>query len=1046
MDRGVAQLASVLHSGCRGRRFESGHPDQTFFQRSRVLFYGAGIVSFLADDAPKGLSRTLRRNSAYPALTDSRLALYGCAVARPSLPHRQFARPYLQTRAIFAMITATEIRERYVRFFLERGHRRVPSAPLVPPTDPTLLFTTAGMVQFKPYYTGEIEPPFPTAVTVQKCLRAGGKGCDLENVGRTLRHHTFFEMLGNFSFGDYFKKEAITWGWEFCTGEQGLALPPERIWATVYGKKDPSGQWQVDDEAEALWKSETGLINPIIRLDESENFWGPAGGTGACGPCSEIKFFMGTDEELREYQKLAAGSMDNGGEGIAKIVHDIVEEGDLFLEIWNLVFPQFDHQPDGSRPTLKYRGIDTGAGLERMTTACQMIASGGKVWSPYETDLLEPIIAKVAGLAKLPYPRLRDDEATENRLREMGHDPASVRLAMNACADHARTLTFALAEGIVPSNEGRGYVIRRILRRAARFGKKIGIEKPFLWQLVDPVIEAMGEAWPEIVESRAQARIVIQKDEERFARTLNLGSEMLDGQLAELGEGGTLAGEDAFRLYDTYGFPLDLTEEVAEERGFDVDVEGYERCLEESKIVARASWKGGGETDLGQFIKDLSDAGRQTYFVRPDQNEKLEADAMVLAILRGEKRVDVLEQGLEGVIILNQTPFYGEGGGQVGDTGHFMLGKIDQVLVGGAQPFDVEDTQKNGEGFVFHRGTANEPIRVGQFVHAKVDAKRRSAIIKHHSATHLLQGALKQIVGRHVTQRGSHVSPDHLRFDFTNTQPISEATLREIEAVVNEQIQRDLEVITNVMAIEEAQATGAIAPFGEKYGATVRVVQMGNFSTEFCGGTHVARTGEIGSFVIVAESSVASGIRRIEAHTGPRAVATIAAERRLLAQLSRTLTVPAEQLPERIDTLQSELKSLRRELDQARSEKLAGQSGEMDVIEIGDARACIGWIEDADVKALREVIDRLKDKHSGGKFLAVLGSGTDGKATLIVGASQELAGSPLEAGKVVRELAPIFEGRGGGKPQFAQAGGKDAAALKAALQGDAVAERLRKLI
>lgn len=954
------------------------------------------------------------------------------------------------------MITATEIRERYVRFFTERGHRRVPSAPLVPPTDPTLLFTTAGMVQFKPYYTGEIEPPFPTVVTVQKCLRAGGKGCDLENVGRTLRHHTFFEMLGNFSFGDYFKKEAIAWAWEFCTGAEWLALPPERIWATVYGKKNESGQWQIDDEAEALWKSETGLVNPIIRLDEEENFWGPAGGTGACGPCSEIKFFMGTDEELREYQQLAADAMKggDGGKAIARIVHDIVEEGDLFLEIWNLVFPQFDHQPDGSRPTLKYRGIDTGAGLERMTTACQMIASGGKVWSPYETDLLEPIIKAVEKIADLPYPRLRDDAATEAELRAKGHDPASVRLAMNACADHARTLTFALAEGIVPSNEGRGYVIRRILRRAARFGKKIGIEKPFLWKLVDPVIEAMGEAWPEIVESREQARVVIQKDEERFARTLHLGSEMLDGQLAELPEGGTLAGEDAFRLYDTYGFPLDLTEEVAEERGFGIDLDGYTRCLEESKKIARASWKGGGETDLGQFVKDLSEADRKTEFVGYDN---LESDATVLAILRGEKRVDVLEQGLEGIIILDRTPFYGEGGGQVGDCGNLVARQADRpffvdLMVDDpsfdqdVRLFDIDDTQKNDEGFVFHRGTANEPIKVGQIVHAKVDMERRSATIKHHSATHLMQGALKQIVGKHVTQRGSHVSPDHLRFDFTNPEAITEATLREIEAVVNEQIQRDLEVSTNVMDLEEAQATGAIAPFGEKYGATVRVVKMGDFSTEFCGGTHVARTGEIGSFVIVAESSVASGIRRIEAHTGPRAVATIAAERRLLAQLSRTLTVPAEQLPERIDTLQSELKSLRRELDQARSEKLAGQSGEMDVIEIGDARACIGWVEDADVKALREVIDRLKDKHSGGKFLAVLGSGADGKATLIVGASQELAGSPLEAGKVVRELAPIFEGRGGGKPQFAQAGGKDAAALKAALQSDAVAEQLRKLV
>jgi alanyl-tRNA synthetase len=487
------------------------------------------------------------------------------------------------------MIQAHEIRRRYVDFFVARGHHHAPSAPLVPPDDPTLLFTTAGMVQFKPLYSGDVEVPYRRAVSVQKCLRAGGKGSDLENVGRTCRHHTFFEMLGNFSFGDYFKKETIEWAWEFCTGEAWLNLPPERIWATVFGKKDAHGAWTVDEEAERLWLEGTGVVNPIVRLDEKENFWGPAGETGACGPCSEIKFFTGTEEQLRRYQELAR----SGETGMAQVAHDLVEEGDLFLEIWNLVFPQFDQQPDGSRPPLKNRGIDTGAGLERVTTACQMMASGGKIASPYETDLLAPLIAVVSEISGLDYPRLRGDEATEAKLREGGHDPAAVRLAMNACADHARTLTFALTEGVVPSNEGRGYVIRRILRRAARFGKKIGIEEPFLWKLIDPVIEVMGREYPEITKFPEQIRKLVRIEEERFSRTLHLGSEMLEEALAGLKAGDTLAGEAAYRLYDTYGFPLDLTLEVAEERGVQVDEAGYEKALAEGKARARASWKGG---------------------------------------------------------------------------------------------------------------------------------------------------------------------------------------------------------------------------------------------------------------------------------------------------------------------------------------------------------------------------------------------------------------------------------------------------------------------
>lgn len=928
------------------------------------------------------------------------------------------------------MITASEIRQRYVDFFLSKGHTHAPSAPLVPPDDPTLLFTTAGMVQFKRLYSGDVPLPYRRAVTVQKCLRAGGKGSDLENVGRTLRHHTFFEMLGNFSFGDYFKQEAISWAWEFCTGEPWLALPPERIWATIFGKPTPDG-WTVDTEAEGFWINETGIKNPVIRLDEKENFWGPAGETGACGPCSEIKFFMGSDEELRQYQELAR----SGDEGLRRVAHDIVEKGDLFLEIWNLVFPQYDQQPGGARPPLKNRGIDTGAGLERVTTACQRMASGGKVWSPYETDLLSPIIDAVAAEAKLPYPRLAGGEDAAAILRQKGHDSEVVRMAMNACADHARTLCFALAEGIVPSNEGRGYVIRRILRRAARFGKKIGISDPFLWKLVKPVIDVMGDVYPELMRHPDQIEKTIRLEEERFSRTLHLGSEMLEGMLKEIAAGGRLRGEDAYRLYDTYGFPLDLAIEAAEERGLGVDTEGFDKCLAEGKARARASWKGGAGLDLGSFIQDLRTAGNKCEFVG---YQELSAQGRVLAIVRDGKRVPTLEEGQAGIVVLDRTPFYGEGGGQIGDAG--MLRNPD-----GLDAFEVEDAQKTDDGFVFHFGEARSRIEAGQEVVAAVDGARRGATIRHHSATHLLQGALKRLIGSHVTQAGSYVGPDRLRFDFTNPEAVPAAKLHEIETVVNEQIQRNLLLDTRVMGLEEARATGAIAPFGEKYGAVVRVVKMGDFSTEFCGGTHVGATGEIGPFIITGESSVASGVRRIEAQTGLAAARTIARERGVLAELSRALTVTPEALPERVAALQAEIKSLKRAAEKAKTEQIAGKSSDLAVVRIGEIDVCVAWIDGLEVEGLRGAFDTLKSKHKNQKFIALLGSGGDGRATLIAGATPDLAGTAFEAGKLIREFAPLFDARGGGKAQFAQAGGKDAEKLKAALEGTTVLERLRTL-
>ncbi len=926
------------------------------------------------------------------------------------------------------MITSAQIRQRYVDFFAARRHRRVPSAPLVPPDDPTLLFTTAGMVQFKAYYSGAVPLPFTRAVTVQKCLRAGGKGSDLEQVGRTLRHHTFFEMLGNFSFGDYFKKEAIEWGWEFCAGKEWLGLPPERIWATVYGKADGQGGWIVDDEAERFWVEGTGIVNPITRLDEKENFWGPAGGTGACGPCSEIKFFMGTDEELKEYQQIAR----SGERGLEKIRRDIVEKGDLFLEIWNLVFPQYDQQPDGARPPLKNRGIDTGAGLERVTTACQFSESGGKIWSPYETDLMRPIIAKLSEIVGLPYPRLRGGEEAEKELWGRGLDPAVIRLAMNACADHARALTFALAEGIVPSNEGRGYVIRRILRRAARFGTKLfrSAPEPFLHKLVEPVLAVMGEHYPELSRFPDVVKKQIDSEESRFCATLETGNYWIGKMLVDRKAGERVTAEEAFFLQDTVGYPMDLVIETAEERGLIVDVEGFERLSADAKKRARATWKGNAAVALPKM-----EGVGATEFVR-DIGSRI--TGKILLIVRGDQAVDSLGEGQAGIVALDRTTFYAESGGQIGDQGVFRDNE-------GAEIFRVEDTRKTDDGRILHFGEAVNRLSVGQEVEPKIHFPRRWATMKNHSVTHLLQGALKRLIGAHVTQSGSYVGPEHLRFDFTNPEALSDEKLREIELMVNEQVQRNLAVETRVLPIEEARKIpGIIAPFGEKYGAEVRVVKMGDFSTEFCGGTHLKSTGEIGPFIITSESSVASGIRRIEAKTGTSAAAAIAQDRAVLSKLARQLAVPPEKIEERVAALQAEVKTLKRSMEKAKTQQAAGKSAEMKIEKIGDVSVGAAWIAGAGVEELRSALDSLKGKHQS-RFLALLGSDGSGNPIVVAAASQDLAGSPYEAGKAIRAVAHLFDGKGGGKPQFAQAGCKDAEKLKRCLENGSILEQIRKL-
>ena len=913
------------------------------------------------------------------------------------------------------MTTANKLRQMFLDYFeKERGHRLVASSPIVPPDDPTMLFTSAGMVQFKPLYAGTVDPlPYTRAVSCQKCLRAGGKASDLENVGKTLRHHTFFEMLGNFSFGDYFKREAMQWGWDFIWNR--MRLPRERLWATIY---------EEDDEAEALLEKEIGIPrNRIIRLNAKENFWGPAGDTGACGPCSEICFFMGSEEALRE-------AMKQDRETIAR---RIVEEGDLFLEIWNMVFPQFNQQPDGSRPPLKNRGIDTGAGLERMTTALQFIESGGKIASPYQTDLLSPITHAAAGLFGIQYDEVAASSAEPDRRKQF---------SVNAISDHARALTFALSEGIVPSNEGRGYVLRRILRRALRFGYLLGAQEPFLHKLVGPVVEVMCRAYPEIKERPDHVAHVIRIEEERFIRTVAQGTKILDEQMARLREKGeaTLSGGDAFLLHATYGFPVDLTAEILEDAGLRLDREGYQRAMKAHQEEAKKSWKGGGGGTEAELLDDVFDKYGETEFLG---YEGTESEARVVAILSGGKRVNEITGGEEALVVLEETPFYAESGGQVGDTG---------VLRGEQGEFIVTDVRKTASGLFLHAGKAKGAIRVDDTVQAQVDAARRMAIRRNHTVAHLLQAALKRVVGKHITQSGSFVGPDGMRFDFSHTQACAPDELQRIERMVNEYILADLPVSIEEMDIEDARKKGAIAPFGEKYGHRVRVVEIGGdaqrsggaaqrdgggagraggdaasrVSLEFCGGTHLDRTGQIASFRLMAESSVAAGIRRIEGMTGLGAYEAWAATRDAAGALCRALAVKEDTLSERVAALQDEIKKLHKEIKRV---KQAGRSSGASIEslvagarEISGLKVIAAKLDEADAEQLRQTADQLREKVPN--LVCVLGSVAEGKVSLLCAVSKEQT-KRIKAGDVIKRVAAIVGGGGGGRPDLAQAGGKN---------------------
>ncbi|MFO7974021.1 MAG: alanine--tRNA ligase, partial [Candidatus Hydrogenedentota bacterium] len=850
-----------------------------------------------------------------------------------------------------------DIRSSFLEFFRERGHVIERSDTVVPSNDPTLLFSSAGMVQFKPYYTGEAPVPYRRAATAQKCLRAGGKANDLDEVGKTARHMTFFEMMGNFSFGDYFKKEAIAWAWEYST--EVVKIPAENIWVSVY---------EEDDEAAEIWEKEVGIPpEKIVRLGAKDNFWGPAGDAGACGPCSELHLDRGE----------AFGPGPLGAPGDAR-----------FLEFWNLVFPQFDQQPDGSRPPLKNRGIDTGLGLERMAAILQ------DKETVFDIDNIFSIIENTEGLAGASYKK----------------NPVPFRVI----ADHIRALSFMIADGVLPGNEGRGYVERRLLRRAARFGREIGLEKAFLFELSRTVVDLMAHQYPELKEKQVQIEKIIHTEEERFASTLARGMDLLEDTFArmERNESKTVPGEDLFRLHDTFGFPLDLATDIAEDRGYAVDREGFQKAMAKQREQARSAWAGTGEQEIAPVYRKIRDEVGPSEFVG---YETLSCEASIVALLREGKKVDNLKHGEEGEVILDRSPFYSESGGQIGDVG------ILETATGSAH---VATTKSPFENLRVHYVKVTKgSLTTGDAVLASVDSAARSATACHHTATHLLQAALQETLGEHVHQAGSLVTPDRLRFDFTHFEAISTERLRDIERLVNQYIRKDAAVATKTMPLAEARAAGAMALFGEKYGDSVRVVQVHNISMELCGGTHVDRTGVIGTFKILGESSISAGVRRIEAVCADRALDVIQSQEEQLMGVAQLLNAGTDSVLERVQSLVDENKRLSREVN--RWKQAAATGGGVDfmsrVQEVDGVKLLAVELEGQDANGLRMVMDKLRDQIGSG--IVVLASGVEGKAALCVGVTKDLT-DRAKAGAIVKLLAPIVGGGGGGRPDMAQAGGK----------------------
>lgn len=862
---------------------------------------------------------------------------------------------------------ASEIRSKWLEFFAGKGHKIEPSASLVPHNDPSLLWINAGMAPLKPYFDGRVKPENPRLANSQKCIRTN----DIENVGKTRRHHTFFEMLGNFSIGDYFKEEAITWAWEFLTGPQWIGFDPERLSVTVYPE---------DEEAYKLWNEKIGIpAERIVKLED--NFWDI--GEGPCGPCTEIFYDRGD-----AYGDLSDPEMYPGG------------ENERFLEVWNLVFSQFNHNKDGSYTPLPNKNIDTGAGLERFASILQNVDSN------FDTDLFQPIIAKTAAMAGIEYKAAEDSD-----------------VAMKVIADHIRTVAFAVADGVLPSNEGRGYVIRRLLRRAVRYGKLIGLDKPFMFGLVETVGEIMGSYYPDVVTKREFIEKVIHNEEERFHETLSDGLAILAEISGEAKAAGRtlISGTDAFKLYDTYGFPLDLTEDFAAEQGLSVDREGFEAAMEEQRERARKARHESGSMKVQGGV--LADFTTKTEFV--GYNE-LEVNTTIVAIIADETFVDTLASGKTGQIILEVTPFYAESGGQVSDQG---------IIRGESGSAKVEGLFKAPHGQHVHQVTVESgELRVGMSVTAAVDKEQRAQTVKNHTATHLLHKALKETLGEHVNQAGSLVEPQRLRFDFSHLGSISPEELAEIERRVNEQIWKALPVSTLLKPIDEAKAMGAMALFGEKYGDIVRVVKVGDYSLELCGGCHVNNSAEIGLFKIVSESGIGSGVRRIEAVTGRGAYLFLDGQLDLLNQAAGLLKANVSDVPKRIEGLYQQLKELSRENESLQSKLSAIEAGELTskVVSIGETRLLAAKVQAGSMEALRGLADELKAKLPDA--VLVLGAPMDDKVNFVVAVPKEAVGRGLHAGKLVKEIAAVCGGGGGGRPDMAQAGGKDAGKLDEALK------------
>lgn len=870
------------------------------------------------------------------------------------------------------MMSTNALRARFIEFFEQEGHRFVPSSSLVPASDPSLLFTNAGMVPFKDVFVGRERRDYVRAVSSQRCVRAGGKHNDLENVGYTARHHTFFEMLGNFSFGDYFKRDAIRLAWAFLT--RVLALPPEKLWITVF---------EDDDEAADIWLNDIGVASArCLRIGAEDNFWS-MGDTGPCGPCTEVFYDHGPQ---------VAGGPPGTPE----------QEGDRFVEIWNLVFMQYDRQPDGELRDLPQPSVDTGMGLERIAAVMQ------GTYDNYEIDLFRTLI-----------------EATREAVGLSSEPDSAQQASLKVISDHIRATAFLIADGVTPSNEGRGYVLRRIMRRAIRHGYKLQAQEAFFYKLVEPLAGEMGGAFPELVEARAGIERVIAREEQRFAETLANGMRILEQAIAGL-EGSMIPGQTVFQLYDTYGFPVDLTNDVARERGLTLDSDGFEAEMQHQRERARSA------SQFGADYHARVDVAEATEFTGYTETA---GEARIVALLHDTQPVDQLGQGDEGVVILDRTPFYGESGGQVGDTGT-LAGADGRIL------FHVSDTQKQDGVFLHFGRLENGELVPGASVHAQIDGDRRHAIKLNHTGTHLLHAALRDVLGTHVQQKGSLVAPERLRFDFSHFEPVDDQALAAIEAQVNERIRADIPGEFYTRSYEEAIAEGALAFFGEKYGDVVRVVRFGDYSVELCGGTHVARSGEIGLLKLGEERGVAAGVRRIEAITGDQAIAGLQAAQARELRLGEQLKAAPEELEDKLARVLERVATLERQVAQFNRKLASSESADVTsrAREIAGLQVVAHRMDGADRKALLETADAIKARLD--KAVVVLASVADGKVTLVAGVAKAQS-DRVPAGELVNFVAGQVGGKGGGRSDMAQAGGTEPAKLDAALTGvyDWVAER-----